>query len=121
VFLHKHFVPHKAGSELDDIVRNLGYVLRAKNGCGSFLEGFGISETGYRTPEEMITQLSQEIRDAVGRYEPRVEIVEIEEDYDERGTVRLSVSFRVRHSDELLRLAFDPRSHSLTRVVTHQE
>lgn len=102
MFLYKHFHREQAGSELDDIVRNIGFLLRSKQGCGSFLEGFGITETGYRTPAEMIDALGREIRETLGRYETRVEILEIEEVHSEGGRITLAVSCRVRGSAERL-------------------
>jgi phage baseplate assembly protein W len=107
VFLYKHFLPQHAGSELDDIIRNIGFLLRTKQGCGSFLRGFGISETGYRTPEEMITELSREIRESLGQYEPRVEITEIEEIYGDGGRVSLKVHCRVRSTNQPLGIALE--------------
>jgi hypothetical protein len=107
MFLYKHFLPQHAGSELNDIVRNIGFLLRSKQGCGSFLRGFGISETGYRTPEEMITELSREIRESLSQYEPRVEITEIEEVYDDGGRVSLKVHCRVRATDQTLGISLE--------------
>src|SRR4051812_45368420 len=107
MFLHKHFLPKSAGTELDDIVRNIGFLLRSKQGCGSFLQGFGISETGYRTPEEMITVLSREIRESLAQYEPRIEITEIEEVYGDDGRVSLKVHCRVRGTNQPFGIALD--------------
>ncbi len=56
MFLYKNFIDGKDISEVDDIVRNLGHVLRTKRGAGYFLSNFGLSDAGYRTPEEMITR-----------------------------------------------------------------
>lgn len=100
MFLYKHFLPNQAGNEMDDIVRNVGFILRSKDGCSSFLRSFGISETGQRTPEEMIVTLSREIREALGLYEPRIEIVEIEEVFADDGRVSLQVSCRMRSTKE---------------------
>lgn len=100
MFLYKHFLPKQAGSEMDDIVRNVGFILRSKDGCSSFLRGFGISETGQRTPEEMIVTLSREIRESLGMYEPRIEIVEIEEVYADDGRVSLQLHCRMRSTQQ---------------------
>jgi predicted component of type VI protein secretion system len=113
VFLHRHFVRDAPRTELEDVVRNLGYVLGAKEGCGSFLRGFGLSETGYRTPEQMLVDLSKELRVAIGSYEPRVEIVEIEEVYGDDGRVSLAVHCRLRSTGERLGLAVDPASRAV--------
>lgn len=119
MFLYKHFLSDRAGGELDDIVRNIGYMLRCKEGCGSFLRGFGITETGYRTPEEMILTLSREIRECIAKYETRVEIIEIEEVYHEGGRVSLQVHLRVHGSKERLgiSLAQGGREISVDRTM----
>jgi predicted component of type VI protein secretion system len=93
-----------------EVQRNLGYLLRAKRGAASFLPDFGLSETGFRTPEEMLTGLTAELRETIGRYEPRVEVTEIEEVYDEQdGRPRLVVHCRLRATREPLSVVFDPR------------
>lgn len=109
MFLHKHFVPGGAAtSEFDDIARNLGYILRTKRGCGYFLESYGLSDAGYRTPEEMIEGLGREIADNIRLFEPRVELVDFEEVYDEGGgRATLLVNLRMRASSEPLRLVVD--------------
>lgn len=104
MFLYKKFVNKDAGTELDDIRRNLGYLLRTKRGCGTFQEAFGINETGYRTPADMVENLSNEIRETVERYEPRIEIIEIDEEHESGGSVTLAVHCRVRSTDERLQI-----------------
>jgi predicted component of type VI protein secretion system len=110
MFLHRHFVRGDPGTELDDVVRNLGYVLGAKEGCGSFLRGFGLTETGYRTPAQMLVELAEELRGCITQYEPRVEIVEIEEVYSDDGKVSLAVHCRMRSTGAKVGLAVDPAS-----------
>jgi predicted component of type VI protein secretion system len=114
MFLHRHFLSGDPGSELEDVRRNLRNVLSTKQGCGSFLEGFGLSETGYRTPEQMLVDLSKEIRDCITRYEPRVEIVEIEEIYGDTGRVSLAVHCRLKSTLAPLSLGIDPANRELT-------
>lgn len=97
-----------------EVQRNLGYLLRAKRGAASFLPHFGLSETGFRTPEEMLTRLSEEIRENIRLYEPRVEVTEIEEDYEsEDGRPRLVVHCRLKATQQPLSLVFEP--HRSTR------
>jgi predicted component of type VI protein secretion system len=113
-FLHRKFLKGQE-TPLEDVLRNLGYLLRAKRGAASFLPGFGLTETGFRTAEEMLTQLSEEIRENIRLYEPRVEVTEIEEDYDdEGGHPRLVVHCRLKGTQEPLSVVLDPRSHALS-------
>ncbi|MFT3765634.1 MAG: hypothetical protein QM820_08980 [Minicystis sp.] len=103
MFLYKHFVGGPDLSEMDDIIRNLGFVLSAKRGFGYFLQSFGLTETGFRTTEEMVTTMSREIEENIRLYEPRVELVDLDEEYvDERA--RLIVKLRVRDGRENLKL-----------------
>ena len=109
MFLHKHFVDKRtAGGEMEDIRRNLNHLLTSKQGCGSFLDDFGVTETGYRTPAEMVENLSREIRTTVARYEPRIEIIEIDEEHNNNGSVTLMVQCRLRSTDERLQILLNP-------------
>jgi predicted component of type VI protein secretion system len=113
-FMYRKFL-QGTESPLEDVLRNLGYLLRAKRGAASFLPGFGLSETGFRTVEEMLVQLSEEIRENIRLYEPRIEVTDIEEDYEgEDGHPRLVVHCRLKDSSERLSLTLDPRSRTLT-------
>lgn len=110
-FLHRKLIGGEE-TELDSIVRNLGYILGTKRGAGSFLRDYGISETGYRTPEEMITSLGQELRESIERYEPRLEVTEIEETYDEANRPLLALNCLVKESKIALQLKYDPRERT---------
>lgn len=117
MFLRKHFLGGKQLSEVDDIVENLGNVLRTKRGSGYFLETFGLSDTGYRTPEEMVTSLTAEITENVRLYEPRVELVDIDDEYDDDGhRARLVIQLRIRSKDDRLGLVIDLRKNSFDIV-----
>ncbi len=99
---------------LESVLRNLRHLLSAKRGAASFLPGFGLSETGFRTAEEMLSQLTAEIRENIALYEPRVEVTEIEEDYEsENGRLRLLVHFRLKGSLEPLSVRIDPQGRAV--------
>jgi predicted component of type VI protein secretion system len=99
---------------LQEVLSNLGHLLSAKRGAASFLRGFGLSETGFRTAEEMLGQLGAEIRENIRLYEPRVEVTEVEEDYEgEDGRLRLVVHCRLRHTAEPLSLLLDPYTRAM--------
>jgi phage baseplate assembly protein W len=105
MFLHKHFLDGREVSVLEDVIRNLGYVLRTKRGTGSFLDNFGTSDIGFRTPEEMVVALTAEIRENVRLWEPRVEMIDVDEDWDDAGRrTRLVVRMRLRESHERLQV-----------------
>lgn len=106
MFLRKHFSDEPEGTEMDDIIRNLGYVLSTKRGYGYFLESFGLTDTGFRTTEEMVLSMSKEISENIRLYEPRVELIDIDEVY-ENGRTRLVVNLRLRDKTEKLRMVVD--------------
>jgi phage baseplate assembly protein W len=107
MFLSKHFLGAKV-DELEDIQRNLGFVLSTKRGCGHFIDRFGLSEMTFRTPEEAITQLTAELEENIRRFEPRVTLVKVDEEYDDDGKrVRLVAILRRRDARDGMRLVFD--------------
>ncbi|WP_437629878.1 GPW/gp25 family protein [Sorangium sp. So ce315] len=113
MFLYKHFVGGPDTREIDDVIRNLGHVLGTKRGAGYFLRSFGLTDVGYRTPEEMIVTLTAEIAENIRLYEPRVELLGIDEAYDEDGgRARLEVKLKLRSSSERLRLVVDPAART---------
>lgn len=112
-FLYRKFL-HQPETPLEDILRNIGYLLRAKRGSGSFLRHFGLTETGFRTAEEMLNTLSQEIKEGFALHEPRVEVTEIEEEYpDDDPRPRLLVHCRLKESQAKLSLLLDPRTREV--------
>ena len=118
MFLYKHFVGGSETSELEDIVRNLNFVLKTKRGCGYFLGSFGLSDAGYRTPEEMVTTLSAELTENIRLYEPRVELVDIDEEHDDDGhRVRLVVNLRMRSEKDKLRIVLDLKRNTFDVVA----
>jgi len=113
MFLYKHFIGGSETSELDDVIRNLGFVLRTKRGCGYFMPQFGLSDVGYRTPEELVTSLRAELAANIRLFEPRVQLLDVDEVYDDDGKrVRLVVNMKLRDGSERLRLVVDLRNNS---------
>ncbi|HEX2734294.1 MAG TPA: GPW/gp25 family protein [Polyangiaceae bacterium] len=114
MFLSKHFLG-TAENEIEDIQRNLGFVLSTKRGCGYFLESFGLSEMTFRTPEEAVTQLTRELEENIRLFEPRVELTKIDEEYEDDGKrVRLVATLRQRGTREALRLVIDLEKKSFS-------
>jgi len=114
MFLYKHFVGGDRLGDMDDVIRNLNNVLRTKRETGYFLRNFGLSEVGFRTPEEMVTALTAELRENIRLYEPRVELIDIDEDYDDDGNrARLVVALRLRGAKERLQIVFNLQENTL--------
>lgn len=103
MFLHRKFLGDTESSEFDDVVRNVRYILRSRRGAAWFREDFGLRTEGFRTQEQFVTVLSAQIQETLERYEPRLEVVEVDEEHDDDGKVRLVVRCRLKgHSDELV-------------------
>jgi hypothetical protein len=115
MFLYKHFLgPEHAGSEVEDIARNLAFVLKTKRGCGYFLQNFGLSEVGHRTPEEMVVGLTAEIEENIRLFEPRVVVVGVDEEYgSDGGRTKLVVMLRPRDAKERLSIVVDLRTKTV--------
>ena len=107
MFLYKHFVPGADTTELADVIRNLNHILTTKRGYGYFLESFGLTDAAFRTTEESVVVLTRELRENIRLYEPRVELVDIDEEYSDGERPRLIVSMRVRDRKEKLKLVVD--------------
>ena len=60
----------------------------------------------------MVVTLSQELRENIKKYEPRVRITEIEDDYDENGKVRLVVHCELIENGRRVAMALDPFNRS---------
>ena len=120
MFLKRKFLGQEAsGDNVQDIVENLRSVLTTKRECGHFLPEFGLTETGYRTGEEMVVSLSQELRENIKRFEPRIKITEIDDDYDENGKVRLVVHCELIESGRKIAMALDPFNRSFD--IAHED
>ena len=111
-FLYRKFV---GGSEtaLEDIQRNLTYILTAKRGGSAFFPDFGLSEPTHATLETALARYNEELRQTIARYEPRVRVDEVDEVYAEDGKVSLQVTLTLPRSGERIELAVDPRARRL--------
>ena len=108
MFLRKHFLGGGPVSELEDVVENLQRIVGSRRGAGYFLPSFGVSDIGFRTAEEMIVAVTDEIRENVRLYEPRVEMIEVDEDWDDVGRrTKLLVRLRLHAHGEKLEIVVD--------------
>lgn len=108
MFFDKHFLDGAPLTPLQDIEQNLRRIFSTRRGAGYFLPDYGVSDIGFRTPEEMIVALTDEIRENIRRYEPRVELIDVDEDWDDAGKrSKLTVRLRLRASAEKLELVVD--------------
>lgn len=108
MFLRKHFLDGVELSLLEDVMQNLNWIFGTRRGSGYFLEDFGVSDVGFRTPAEMVVSMTNEIRQTIRLYEPRVEVVNVDEDWDDANNQpKLVVRLRLRERSEKLEVVVD--------------
>lgn len=113
MFLRKHFLDRATLTPLEDIMENLRWIFSTRRGSGYFLDDFGVSDVGFRTPAEMVVATTQEIRHNIRVYEPRVEVIDIDEDWDEvANQPKLIVRLRLRDQKERLNIVVDVAKRS---------
>jgi phage baseplate assembly protein W len=113
MFLRKHFLGGGQLSVLEDVMENLRWIFSTRRGSGYFLDDFGVSDAGFRTPAEMVVSTMDEIRQNIRLYEPRVEVIDVDEDWDEAGKQsKLVVRLRLRDAKEKLEIIVDPAQRS---------
>ncbi|MDB4991452.1 MAG: hypothetical protein JWN04_6630 [Myxococcaceae bacterium] len=128
MFFHKHFgqqitqQPRALGqepadrerAEHEDIRRNLGWLLSSVRGITSFQPALGLSDATHRPSSGLLEQLRKEILENIERYEPRLEVITIEEEWDEDAErPYLRVEGRIKKSDARLRLLVDANRREL--------
>ena len=95
--------------ELRDIVDNLNNVLNTKKGYGAFVDDFGIRDMNeYSTREFIADAILQEVRQAITKYEPRLDLVKIEI-LEEKSSFRISfrIECHVKKTQKFLHMEFD--------------
>lgn len=115
MFLRKHFpgdpVPvHEAGPLANDIVENLRAMLTARRGSSSFRPSYGLSTVGYLTAQQMVAELGAQIAENIASFEPRLEVLEVEEVHDEEtNQAAVLVSCRARSENLKIYILSNPR------------
>ena len=94
---------------LERVVENLENILNTKREYGSPLPDFGIRPlTEYVTRDDIAIAVMREVKEAIERYEPRLELREIALQ-PEKGPFRLSfiIKAAIRHEAKTLEVSFD--------------
>jgi type VI secretion system lysozyme-like protein len=94
---------------LASIVENLNNILNTKKDYGSFLTDLGIRDLNeYRSRDDILNILMEEVKKNIEEYEPRVEIVDITPQKTEKSFVlSFKIECIVRNNSESLRMVFD--------------
>jgi type VI secretion system lysozyme-like protein len=94
---------------LASIVENLNNILNTKKDYGSFLTDLGIRDLNeYRSRDDILNILMEEVKKNIEQYEPRVEIVDITPQKTEKSFVlSFKIECIVRNNSESLRMVFD--------------
>lgn len=113
MFLRRKFLGEAPVSESEAIEGDLVHLFATRRGTGCFLPNFGFTDTGYRTPTERVERLSAEIRENLRLFEPRLQVVEIDDRYQEDGNVQLHVHCRVLSTQDRVQLVVGPKGELL--------
>lgn len=112
VFVHRKFLGNDSTSEFDDVLRSVHYILESRRGSAWFRDDFGLGVEGCNTQEQFVSVLSRQIRETLTRYEPRLEILDIGEQHDRNGQVKLVVRCRVPGDDRTIVVSQKPGEHA---------
>lgn len=81
-------------------MRNVRYILASRRGAAWFRDDFGLTMEGFDTQEQFVTVVTQQLRETLKQYEPRLHIIDVDEEHDRGGKVRLVVRCRLRSDDK---------------------
>lgn len=120
MFLRRKFLKEAVRAESEAIREDVGHLFATRRGTGCFLPNFGFTDTGYRTPFEMVERLSAEIEENLRLFEPRLDLLEIDDRYLDDGSVQLHVRCRVRSSEEQVQLVVGAKGE-LLQIGTQED
>lgn len=98
--------------DLQEIIDNLNNILNTKKDYGAPLGNLGMSDlSAYTSKSDIGLKIIEEIRDNVARFEPRIEVVEIEQlDNDNPMYLSFRLHCRMRNRKEEMEVIFDSRN-----------
>jgi phage baseplate assembly protein W len=99
-----------------EVVHNLDQLLATKRGIGHVLPDFGFSQSGHWSPEGLITHYSDELRENVARYEPRLTLLELDGEIGANGQPELLVEAAISGVPGTFRIVLDLVGSRVARV-----
>lgn len=91
MFLQRHFL-QRTTTELEDIEQNLSFVFRSKSGASYDFQKLGLPDIHFRTAEAAVNALKEAVPELVKRHETRLEVVRVDDDFDDDGRPFVTVS-----------------------------
>jgi predicted component of type VI protein secretion system len=112
MFLQRHFL-NRSTTELEDIEQNLSFVFHSKSGAGYDFQGLGLPDMHFRTAEVAVNTLKEVVPALVTRHEPRLEVVAVDDDFDDDGRPFVTVSCVQRSTGVPVDIVIDGSSSSV--------
>jgi len=109
MFLQRHFL-NRTTTELEDIEQNLALVFRAKSGAGYDYQAMGLPDIHFRTADAAVNTLKALVPQLVARHEPRLDIVNVDDDFDDDGRPFVTVSCVQRSTGAPVDIVIDGRT-----------
>jgi predicted component of type VI protein secretion system len=91
MFLQRQFLKRSV-TEMEDIQTNLTFVFQSKRGANHEYADLGLPDMNFRTAEAAVNALKEAVPALVTRHEPRLEIVGVDDDYDDDGRPFVTVA-----------------------------
>jgi hypothetical protein len=103
-------------ARVQEVVANLELLLGTKRGIGHVLPDFGFSQSGHWSSEGLITHYTAELRENVARYEPRLELLDLEGELGDDGRPELVVEARIDGAEGVWKIVLDLGTARIARV-----
>ena len=119
MFLYRNFMKQESSGAplITDSMRNLQWSFDTKRGCGYFIPEFGLTQGGFRTNADIIEAYTDEIKEIIDLFEPRLKFLELGDDYDpETGRIKLEIECKFADSGEPFTIRLDPQTNQLNIV-----
>jgi predicted component of type VI protein secretion system len=109
MFLQRHFL-NRTTTELEDIEQNLSLILRSKSGAGYEFQKLGLPDVHFRTAGDAVDTLREALPALITRHEPRLEVVAVEDDFDDDGRPFVTVACVQRSTGAPVEIVVDGRT-----------
>lgn len=108
---------HARQSDEQSIIRNIRQILATKRTFGSIHPDYGISElSDFTGLDSVVEAIELEVFETLGKYEPRIELLEVSLDEENSGHRRFTfqMKMKVKKTQSMLKLLLDPYSKTVS-------